>query len=120
MTAAIFDHWPREKYVYFSLMLEFVDLVANVNCYKHKLLHCWYKEMFDFQVLQEYLIFYNDSSDIEDKSTDTTDTTSHLVVEVVVVVRRSWQATNVLQPVGLLYRPLWTFQLFATRCPRAY
>jgi hypothetical protein len=41
------------------------------------------------------------------------------VVVVVVVVGRSWQATNVLQPVGLSYRPLWTFQLFATRCPRA-
>jgi hypothetical protein len=39
------------------------------------------------------------------------------VVVVVVVVGRLWQATNVLQPAGLLYRPLWTFQLFATRCP---
>jgi len=28
--------------------------------------------MFDFQVLQECFIFYNDSSDIEDKSIDTT------------------------------------------------
>jgi len=35
--------------------------------------------MFDFQVLQECFIFYNDSSNIEDKSTDTT---PHLVVEV--------------------------------------
>jgi hypothetical protein len=32
--------------------------------------------MFDFQVLRECFIFYNDSSDIEDKSTDTA---SHLV-----------------------------------------
>jgi hypothetical protein len=32
--------------------------------------------MFDFQVLRECFIFYNDSSDIEDKSTDTK---SHLV-----------------------------------------
>jgi hypothetical protein len=43
-----------------------------------------------------------------------------VVVVVVVVVGLSWQATNVLQPVGLLYRQLWTFKLFATRCPRAY
>jgi len=32
--------------------------------------------MFDFQVLRECFIFYNDSSDIEDKSIDTA---SHLV-----------------------------------------
>jgi hypothetical protein len=49
-----------------------------------------------------------------------TDTNTPLVVVVVVVVGRPRQATGVLQPVGLLYRPLWTFQLFATRCPRAY
>jgi hypothetical protein len=46
---------------------------------RHKPLYCWYREMFDFQVLQECFIFYNDSSNIEDKSTDTT---PHLVVEV--------------------------------------
>jgi hypothetical protein len=50
-----------------------------------------------------------------------TPTVLHLyIVVVVVVVGRSWQATNVLQPVGLLYRPLWTFQLFTTRCPRTW
>jgi hypothetical protein len=38
-----------------------------------------------------------------------------VVVVVVVVVGRSWQAMIVLQHVGLLYRPLWTFQLLATR-----
>ena len=33
MTAAILDHWPREKNVYFSHMMEFVDLVANISHY---------------------------------------------------------------------------------------
>jgi hypothetical protein len=30
---------------------------------------------------------------------------------------RPWQATDVLQPAGLLYRPLWTFQLWPPDAP---
>jgi hypothetical protein len=30
---------------------------------------------------------------------------------------RPWQATDVLQPAGLLYRPLWTFQLWPPDTP---
>jgi hypothetical protein len=44
----------------------------------------------------------------------------HLALVVVVVVGRSWQATNVPQPAGLLYRPLFErSKLPPTRCPRA-
>jgi hypothetical protein len=32
-------------------------------------------------------------------------------------VGRPWQATDVLQPAGLLYRPLWTFQLWSPDAP---
>jgi hypothetical protein len=32
-------------------------------------------------------------------------------------VGRPWQATDVLQPAGLLYRPLWTFQLWPPVAP---
>jgi hypothetical protein len=35
----------------------------------------------------------------------------------VLFVGRPWQATDVLQPAGLLYRPLWTFQLWPPNAP---
>jgi len=33
MTAAVLDRWPREKNIYFSHMMEFVDLVADISHY---------------------------------------------------------------------------------------
>jgi hypothetical protein len=36
---------------------------------------------------------------------------------VCLLVGRPWQATDVLQPAGLLYRPLWTFQRWPPDAP---
>jgi hypothetical protein len=36
---------------------------------------------------------------------------------VCLFVGRPWQATDVLQPAGLLHRPLWTFQLWPPDAP---
>jgi hypothetical protein len=33
MTAAILDHWSREKNIYFNHMTKFVDLVADISHY---------------------------------------------------------------------------------------
>jgi len=53
--------------------MEFVDLVADISRYTFGTEKCLI-----FKCCKNVLFFYNDSSDTEDKSTDTT---SHLVVD---------------------------------------
>jgi hypothetical protein len=52
-----------------------------------------------------------------DRETDIDSSLAYLVLLFVCYCGRSRQAMDVLQPAGLLYRPLWTFQLSPPGAP---